>query len=267
MDKGKHNIAYEPKLDEISLRDLILKIQEYLWLPLRYWYWLVLAALPLGIYNYYSFSKIKPTYGVRVSLFVKTRQSIKDNALTAQIFARYAAASSAVENTLGKRVSISGREDFMINHYLESFFFYKPEELPPSIPADFQFAHMQVDSFNLQERQVYNQIVRKASTPKRDFTDGFVSSSIDTKLGFITINFSSPTEELSLRFIETMQKAMQELYIRNTLYGKKEAVEHLREKADSQTSGTPLFDVVFHPFGILVPVAQQNIERLIEFIF
>ncbi|MEM9917144.1 MAG: hypothetical protein AAF990_03570 [Bacteroidota bacterium] len=227
------DMPYERKVDEISLRDLVLKVQDYLRLPLQYWYLMILAALPLSIYNYITYSKIKPTFGVRISFFVKTRQNMKDNALTAQIFARYAASGSAVEATLRTKVKIDGNFDYMINHYLQSFYSFKPEEINPTIPQGFQFEHLKIDSFNTQELMVYNSIVRKTATTKRDFSDGFVSSSIDKKLGFITINFSSPSENLSLAFIETLQTVMQEQYINNTLYAKKEAVDHLRMKSDS----------------------------------
>ncbi|MFK7935398.1 MAG: hypothetical protein AB8G22_17925 [Saprospiraceae bacterium] len=225
--------VYARKPDEISIRSLILTSRDMLFLVIRRWYLILLGALLLGGYQFYQFRKIKPTYPALVKLLVRPQNVANENKLLVQIYSKLINSRSLLEDLFLTPVDELKPDQLLINEYLQTYFTYKPEGLSGDIPTDFQFEHSELPDLNLKEKQVFKLVMDKVITPMSDFTDGFVSITTEDALGFITINISSPTEELSLQILELLVIKAEKLLVDNTVFAPKLAFKNLQTQTDS----------------------------------
>jgi len=227
-------MANHPKTpDEITLRQLLLQSLEYLRYFLRYWYLPVIVGLLFAIFFYYQKKDVKPTYNARVVGLFRMDASAKNNAAIVQVFSKVAQSRLVVENTLFDKVNIGGKDDYFINHYLDIYQNTYPDFIPYELPPDFSFTHSDVWLLDELHRRVLNRIVKKVTTREADFSDGFIHASMEEKVGLLTINFSSPSEELSAFFVEYLAENLKEVYEEAVLYPKQTGFDILNQQIDS----------------------------------
>ncbi|MEM8906823.1 MAG: hypothetical protein AAGD05_03165, partial [Bacteroidota bacterium] len=205
----------ERNSDEISVKALIIRTRAYAWYLVRYWYLILLAAIPLAVTNFFDTQKIQATYNARTILLIRTNEPLKDNAIISQIFARLANSRNVIATVLLKPTEIDGREDLLINHYIATYQKHYPALFQPTIEPGFIFTKTDPDEFNQHELLVFDLILDKVTTPLHDYSDGFVTIFNDDKLGFIHVNISTPAEALSIKFNELLHEALDELYYQN----------------------------------------------------
>lgn len=224
---------YGRKADEISVRNLLLTIKEYILLVVGKWYFIILGMLIIGGWQYYNMQKIKPTYPAKVVLLIRAQDVMNENKHMLKIYSRLINSRGLLEELLLEPIDDKLPKQLLINEYLTVFFQHKPEDLSPDIPFGFQFKHDHILALSLTERQVFQLIVEKVITPMSDFTDGFVHISTDEEVGFITINVSSPTEAFSLLLLNQLCKKAERLLFENTIFAPKIAYNNLKEETDS----------------------------------
>jgi hypothetical protein len=200
------NMEYDTLVDEINFKQFIRLIISYVRLILKRWYVVLFFSLLLGGIKYHFIGNIKPTYPARVKVLVKLHEGLKENKQTVKVFGQMISSRKLLSDVLLKEVQDSGKNKFLINIYLKNYFNLKPEELDKDIPSGFIFKHQKVEKFTSEERMVLNKVLDKLSTPNSDFSDGFVSISIEEELGFITINLATVSESLSILLLDELYK-------------------------------------------------------------
>ncbi len=219
--------------DEITLRQLLLQSQEYLRYFLRYWYLPLVVGLLFAAFSYYGKKDVKPTYNAKIAALFRMDASAKNNAAIVQVFSKVAQSRLVVENTLFDKVNIGEKEDYFINHYLNIYQKNYPDFIPYQLPLDFSFTNNNILEFDELHRRVLNRIIKKITTREADFTDGFIHASMEEKVGLLTINFSSPSEELSAFFVEYLAENLKDVYEEAVLYPKQEGFDILSGQIDS----------------------------------
>ncbi|MEM1318597.1 MAG: hypothetical protein AAGG75_00005, partial [Bacteroidota bacterium] len=197
------------------------------------WYLLVLAMIPGACYNYKKFSGILPTYNAKTTLLIKTQEVAKENLVTTQIFSEVANSRQVIENALLRSVTIYEVEDLLINHYIQTYQSTYPKTFNTYIPLGYRFDKTQPEDFSREELQYFDFILDKVTMPLRDFSDGFVTISNKDKLGFINLNISTPSQELSLAFMEILFTTLKDLYNKSIIHADRIALDGLRVKRDS----------------------------------
>jgi len=235
-------ILYKTRPDEISARQFVLKTRSYLKYLLSFWYLLLIGGGIAGFYSYQKYAKIKETYPARISFFVKTKSSMKDNSLIVKGISRFVTSANPIQATLFSKTIVDNKSDLIINHYLKIYRTHKRDHLDSSIPNDFVFTQRDLSKFSPEELQVFTNILDKVTTPVKDFSDGFATATFDDKLGFITINFSSPSENFSVVFVEQLYKVFIESFMERTVYSENLAYTSLKEKVTQLKSS---FDLTF----------------------
>ena len=236
MNSIKERPLQQTRTDEISVRKLMLTLIDYSKMILGNWYWAILGSLLLGGYSFHSASQIIDTYPARVKLFVSPQQVSKNNAILVEIFSKLVNTQQMLIKVFLRPVIVDDTPSILINEYLSTYFELNPSGLPDDIPVDFKFEHTDLKEMNRTERHVLNQVIAKVSTPISDYSDGFVSLSGDFNMGFITINISSPSEELSLLLLDEFYKTTEELLLGNAVFANKQAYENLATETDSLSS-------------------------------
>ncbi len=219
--------------DEITLRHLLFRTQEYLYYFLKHWYWIGLGALLVAAYFYVGTLNIQPTYNAKVVSLLRVDDSAKNNVAIILTFSKVANSRLIIERTLFDQAEIEGHKDYLINHYLKIYEKHYPGFTNLKLPADFHFEGSDIADFDRLHLEAFNEIVEKIITPQSNFSDGFVSVSLEEKLGFITINFSSPNQELSAHFVQQIIKNLEELYEETILLPKQTGVLVVSQEIDS----------------------------------
>lgn len=228
---GKSEGMYMQKPDEISVRNLVLSIRKHIRLLIRRWYLILLASMLGGGYFYKKVENIQQTFPAKVRLLIRPQNIAKENKLMVQIYSRLINSPTFLQSLLLEKVG--PEKELLINKYLNTYYLHKPGELSADIPEGFQFKNDKLSTLVLEEKKVFKIIMDKISTPMSDFTDGFVSISTDEALGFITINISSPTEELSLTLLDRLCQMTEKMLSDNTVFAPKIAFDKLEIETDS----------------------------------
>lgn len=233
------NINFKSRPDGISIGKLLVKTKEYIFLVLRNWYLVLLFAGCFGFYNYHNTSQLIETYPTKASFIIKTQApTLKENGAFIKIFARIASAERTMRKVLFEIVSIEENENYLINHYIDTYRQYYAEQFGlEEVPPDFKFLHSKIDSFNQVERKAFKYITDVILRRNATFRDGFINLGYDEKVGFLDITFSSPNEIFSIAFISTHIKIAERLFYESAIYPNRDAfverkqqVEVLREK-------------------------------------
>ncbi len=233
MTYSTKNSRLPDNQDEISIRKLILTLVSFTKKVLSNWYLIAIAALLVGVWQYFKFDKIVETYPARIKMLVGRQGIDKDGKLEMEIFSKLMSTQQILIKIFLQPIDNKPNAAILINHYLDTYFELKPEELNDEIPYGFQFENTVIDSMTIDERLVLQHIISKISTPVSDFSDGFVSVSGDFSLGIITINISSASEELSLILLNKLQEEIETLILGNAVFADQAAYNRISKKTDS----------------------------------
>jgi len=241
------NMNTHPKTsDEVTLRQLLIQSLEYFRYFLRYWYVIALVSVVVAAFSYYQKKDIKETYNARVVALFRMNASAKNNAAIVQIFSKVAQSRLVIEKTLFDRANINGKDDYFINHYLNIYRKVYPNFIDYELPQGFSFEHDDISTFDLVHAQTLNLIVKKIMTPEADFSDGFVHASMEEKIGLMTANFSSPSQELSAFFVVDLMENLEAVYHETVVSPKQAGVNMLSQQIDSLKTKikTQLTDII-----------------------
>jgi len=236
MQSSTRNTSYIELTDEISIRQFIVLVFVYLRLILKRWYLLVFGFLLLGGYKYYQIAKVKSSFPARVKILIQPQDNAKENKHSVKVFAQLVNSPNLLTKVLLKDVEDGDSTNLLINTYLNTYYKMKPKELDSSIPIGFQMKNNEVAQATGKERMVLNKVLEKLGTPMADFTDGFVSISVDDEMGFVTINLSTPTEELSLLMLDEIYEHVKILLNNSHTFADQKAYDNFQKDADSLSS-------------------------------
>jgi hypothetical protein len=203
-DMQQNTQIHADSFDEISIKKFVNEVLSFIIYLLKKWYWIVLGFALLGGMRYQQISQIKATYPARIKLFVRPQNIAKENKLVLTAYSQLISSRSLLEELFLEKVNINDQEELLINIYLKTYYELKPEGIDSDIPLGYELKGNNLDELSIEELTVFGKIVEKAMTPASDYSDGFVAVSADYDLGFITINVSTPTTELSLLMLDRL---------------------------------------------------------------
>lgn len=221
------------KPDEISILNLLLKAKEYLiYLLNRSYFIFLFAALGSGYFGSKYFN-IKKTYPGKVTFLFLPKDISKENKVTVMIYSRLANSNSIIEEILLEKTNDGATDDLLANHYLNTYQHLKPEEIDAHIDPNFRFTHSDKNDFTDTENYAFKMLTEKISTPRSDFRDGFISFSIEEGLGLITVNTSTPSQELTQLILNQIEIRFRSTFFKNIVQAEQNAFDELKMLSDS----------------------------------
>ena len=156
--------------EEISLKDLILKIGEY-WKELwRNWILIGLFCLPFLIYFMYKHFTTAPEYNANLTYMLNTNDN---NSMTgfASILGSFglnkpssgfsmdklvelSKSRAIIQRTLFNKMSFNGKEEYIGNIIIDEYQYHEDWKKDKEELSDFYFKHDKVDSFSIDENYV-----------------------------------------------------------------------------------------------------------------
>lgn len=189
--------------------------------------------MSLGILQYKKISKVKLTYPANVQISILPHKIEKEFKTLIQIYTRLLNSRMLMRELLLEKIDSDAADSLLINRYLQVYYDHKREGLDPEIPIGFKFEHDTIPDFTLEEGKIFKLILDKITTPRNDYSDGFVSFGIDEKLGVIAISVSTPDPELSLQIIDILLEKTIQRIDKNTLFSPQVAYEGMAIETDS----------------------------------
>lgn len=225
------------KPDEISILNLLLKAKEYLiYLLNRSYFIFLFAALGSGYFGSKYFN-VKKTYPGKVTFLFLPKDISKENKVTVMVYSRLANSSSIIEEILLEKSPKAEGGEMLINQYIDTYQKFKPKGIDAKITPDFRFSHSDKSTFTQEENYAFKTLLQKISTPRSDFSDGFISFSIEEGLGLINVNTSTPTQELTGLILNQIETKFRSTFFNNIVQAEQQAFNELKGVSDSLANG------------------------------
>jgi len=193
-----------------------------------------------------------------MELLIKSKTTMKDNATIIQMVARLAHSHEILEKTLLEKVSINEQEDLLINHYIQAFKKNYPDIFLTAVASDFRIKNTDSKEFTAIEKEVYRDVIGRVEQPSAGFSNGFLSTSLSEKIGFISFNFSTPTPELSIAFLDELVDNLKNMYADNATHSEYGALTMMQGVIDSLKTD---LDTEFMRLLEIKDVYQKEIDK------
>ncbi len=246
---SEQNITpYQPVDDEITLRDLILKVQGY-WVEIRRNWWLVvLITLPfVGYFGYKAFTK-PVRYTANLTFMLNAERggvsglasmlggfgdlfgSGGSGGYQFETIIEIARSRRIISSALFEKINIDDKDDYFANHFIRIQEMHKVWK-KDSLTRGFIFENSQTEHFTRKENKalisLYAHIVGGEGVPAT------LGTSINKKSGIMGLSLTTRNEMLSMALLNTIYDKMSSYYIQKSIQTQKETFDILAAKRDS----------------------------------
>lgn len=237
-----------PQGDEISLRDLILKLRSFWDEILRHWKipaLCILVAVGFQLYKYYTF---KPVYPASITFSVDEEEGGSPSGLTG-ILGQFGLGSvrpsrynldkilalsksrRVIEHTLFARIEVDGQSDFLANHLIRE---YQLGGVVKTERADgFAFTHDSLPVFSRQENEMlvflYNFIIGPPEDPKL----ALVTADYNEDTNIMSLFVSTTNEGLSVALAQRLFESLSDYYVNKAIEKQLKTFNIVSAKRDS----------------------------------
>ncbi len=233
--------------NEITLKELILKIKEFFQEVLKNWRLVVVITIPFVLYFFYQSYKTPVTYTSELTFMLNDDDGGELGALggLAASFGLGGGGNSEfnlekmlsllksrniIQQGLFEKTEIDDQVDFFANHIIRKYDYHKKWEESDNLKG-FTFKNNKVEEFSRIEYQalksVYVKVIGSAKAP------GLLSSNINEDTGIMTLNMESTDENLSIKLLNSLFEKLSTFYIDKTIEKQKQTYEITKNKTDS----------------------------------
>jgi hypothetical protein len=235
--------------DEISLRDLILKLKSFALEVIRHWRIPAVCILLVCAFQVYSYLTFEPIYPAKITFSVDEDEGGSSPGLTG-ILGQFGLGSvrpsrynldkilalsksrRVIENTLFSKLAIDGKEDFLANHMLREYDL-ATTSTKEGETKEFLFTHDSLALFNRTENEMlmmlYNFIIGPPDNPKK----ALVSADYNEDTNIMSLNVSTTSEALSLALARRMFESLSNYYVNKAIEKQLKTYKVVSTKKDS----------------------------------
>lgn len=238
--------------DEITLRDLLLKLKEYGSEIRRRWLTVALVTLPFLAWQGYVYWRTPTRYHANLTFMINEDEGGRFGGL-AGLLGAFGVSESGENNydrilELAKSmrilrevfltpVEIGGRRDWLGNHLIEvervreEKWSKKGPNGEPPVLQNFRFTRAEVDSFSRLEQTALKSLYGVVLGGERE--PGIFSTQINQDAGIMSLGLGTRSEELSIKMLEQIFSTLSRFYIEKTVEKNRFTYDIVRAKADS----------------------------------
>jgi uncharacterized protein involved in exopolysaccharide biosynthesis len=247
MSKEKYIEPYQPQNDEISLKELLLKIQEY-WAEIRRnWRIVVLITLPfVGWFGYEAFRK-PVTYTAQLTFMLNDD---KGGGGMASILGQFGGllGGGGSEYQLGKileiarsrritstalfnKINIDGQEDYFANHVIRTQNLHERWKKDSTLNG-FVFKHADFARFTRTENKAL-QSLHGEMIGGEDVSQPMLGTNLNDDTGILSLSIKSRSEMLSIELLNKLYEELSAFYISKSIQREQTTLDILAQKRDS----------------------------------
>jgi hypothetical protein len=265
--EGQNKQQHIVESDEITLKELLLKLYEYGREIRKRWYIIFLFCIPTTGFMLYKAFTNRPEYIAKLSFMVNSDDSKSVGGAAASILGQFglgggdskdnldkilalSKTNTILEKALFKKVSVNGVTDCYANQLIRDLLFHKEWEKDTTGLKGFLFSTTDLDKPNRKEsltgylysEENTNKFTRVESNALKRLinklvgNDGEVAlfnSSYDKKTGIMILTLNTYSEDLSIKLLEEIYLQLSKFYIDKTIEKQRRSYELISAKADS----------------------------------
>jgi uncharacterized protein involved in exopolysaccharide biosynthesis len=230
--------------DELTLKELVLAIREYIVYFLRKWHWIIFGALLLGGIFFYNAFTSPVNYEAPLTFMLNDDKgsSIGAGAILGSLGlgggeGGGGMASKLLElgksrKVLGKvlfdSATIDGKTQLVADHIIDIYHYHEAWEESDSL-KEFRFGSGMPVANDVSGSQAFKILHRQLITEE----EGLVSLTVDESSGVTELIAKTLDPELSVVLANKIFKALSEYFVATSVSGKQETLIQLMERADS----------------------------------
>ena len=235
--------------DEITLKELILKIQEY-WRELwEHWYFILLCIILSSAVFAYKYMNTPTTYSSRLTFMIDANEAGGFNMMSS-VLSQFGLGGSRKSNldkilaisksrriiydVLLKSAEINERNDVFANHFIETEGL-REKWKSSKIDGLSNYYFNSQDSLNNKNylrdnvlNILYSEIIGGPNTK-----DPILASAYNEDIGIMKIEATSKSEEFAMLFVDSLFNHLSQYYILKSTEKARKTYGVLRDKADS----------------------------------
>ena len=232
---------------DLTLKELILKLKEFLFEILNNWKLILLIMIPIISFYMYRTFNIPNTYTGKLTFMINDSESDALGALGGLVTSFGLGKSNQGEYNLEKmqsllksrqiiqkglfrKVEIEGKTDFFANHIIKYHDVHEDWRKIDSLNA-FYFKYDDFTQFSKWDNKALKYI--KLLVVGSESVDGMLNSSLNENTGIITLSMESEEEYLAIDFLNVLFDELSEYYIEKTIEKQKITLQLTEFKRDS----------------------------------
>jgi uncharacterized protein involved in exopolysaccharide biosynthesis len=250
--------------EELSLKDLLLRLYEF-WKELwRNWYLIALIIIPFLAFQLYKHYTTVTKYQAELSFMINDDEGGSSAGLSS-LLGQFGFGGKKTEYNLDKMLelmrsrkitervlfekrSINGQEDFLGNHLirnLDSLKMWAEKRMFGNVPElkGFLFSNSKLENFNRLENSALKTLHGKILGDEK--TPGIISGEYKDETGIIKISGATTSEELSADLVNTYYDKLSEYYINKAIEKQRATFELVKAKMDSLSTETALAEAAW----------------------
>jgi hypothetical protein len=236
--------------DEISFRDLVLKIQSFVREVRQHWTILAICIALVMVFQTYRYLTFVPQYPARITFSVDEDEGGSNAGLTSILGqiglgavrpSRYnldkimalSKSRRVIEHTLFYKTTVDGKEDYLANHFIREYHLNNTKKNAKKGKADFYFTRDSLELFGSAENEMlmslYNLIIGSPDNPK----NALVSADYNEDTNIMSLDVSTTNEEISLALADRMFISLSNYYINKAIEKQFKTYSVVSAKKDS----------------------------------
>ena len=236
--------------DEISLRDLLLKLGEF-WQELWRAKWLIAAiTIPILAFMLYKAIKTPVTYPTQLTFMVDNESASGLGAVSGLLgsfglggggggeynidkMLALVRSRKIIQTVLFEKETINGKEDYYANHLIDIYEYHEEWQEDTIGLQNFYFQHDSVPAFNLAENSALKILHGLVVGDPDKGSDALLSTSSSETTGIMTLALKTENEILSIQMLEAIYKNLSTYYIEKATEKQMHTYEAIKFKTDS----------------------------------
>ncbi len=233
--------------DEISLRDLLLKMSSFVHEILRQWRIPALCILLALAYQAYKYVTFVPVYPAKITFSVDEDEGGASPGLTG-ILGQFGLGSvrpsrynldkilalsksrRVIAQTLFTKIEIDDKTDYIANHLIR---IYHLSEGAEENKAGFAFTHDSIQTFNRQENEMLMALYGFIIGPPDEPQKALITADYNEDTNIMSIDVSTSNETLSLALAQGMFRSLSDYYINKAIEKQLKTYTVVSAKRDS----------------------------------
>ncbi|WP_235299253.1 GumC domain-containing protein [Portibacter marinus] len=245
------------KDDEISIKEIIVKIKEYFWEIVRKWWLILMSSILFAIALGWKAKRVPETYPAYLSFMINSENPNSLSSVSGLLGTFGLGGASTSEYNLDKmiqllksrkiseevffsRIEVNNHQDYIANHLInhldtidrweakKSMFKFGPYEDPI---ADFRFESDSIPAFAYLEnkalKRLFTKVIGSGDVP------GLLSGSYDEITNILYLSFTSQDEQLSIKVVKEYYENLAEFYTFQSVSKQLHTYKLIKQKSDS----------------------------------
>lgn len=232
--------------DEITLKELILKIQEYFWEVVRNWKWVVVITIPFVVFFVYKAISTPVTYNAKLTFMVNESDGGMGgvSAILGQFgfgggggggknnldkILKLAKSRTIVKQVIFDTISVGGKKDFLGNHVIKLYDFHEKWIEDTTGLNGFVFINDEMLSRTEKRamKSIYSKIIGGENIEELFRTE------YGEDTGIMQFNAESVSEELSIEMCNILFRHLSGFYVTRTVEKQQQTFNVMLQKVDS----------------------------------